>query len=181
MTLRMVSDKELLDHYKVNPESGFQKIVEKFQERIYWQIRRLVKNHEDSADVMQNVFIKVWKALPEFREEAALYTWIYRIAFNESHTFLSKESKKKTVDLDPPIFENAVEVNGQNYSPEEIEILFSQAIETLPEKQKLVFNLKYFDELKFTEIEEMLGTSVGALKASYHLAVKKIEEYLKNR
>jgi RNA polymerase sigma factor (sigma-70 family) len=102
VTLRMVSDKELLDHYKVNPESGFQKIVEKFQERIYWQIRRLVKNHEDSADVMQNVFIKVWKALPEFREEAALYTWIYRIAFNESHTFLSKESKKKTVDLDPP-------------------------------------------------------------------------------
>ena len=181
MTLRMVSDKELLDHYKVNPESGFQKIVEKFQERIYWQIRRLVKNHEDSADVMQNVFIKVWKALPEFREEAALYTWIYRIAFNESHTFLSKESKKKTVDLDPPIFENAVEVNSQNYSPEEIEILFNKAIETLPEKQKLVFNLKYFDELKFTEIEEMLGTSVGALKASYHLAVKKIEEYLKNR
>ncbi len=180
MTLRMVSDKELLDNYKVNPESGFQKIVEKFQERIYWQIRRLVKNHEDSADVMQNVFIKVWKALPEFREEAALYTWIYRIAFNETHTFLSKESKKKTVDLDPPIFENAIEVDGKNYSPEEIEVLFNKAIDTLPEKQKLVFNLKYFDELKFTEIEEMLGTSVGALKASYHLAVKKIEEYLKH-
>lgn len=180
MTLRMVSDKELLDNYKINPEAGFQKIVEKFQERIYWQIRRLVKNHEDSADVMQNVFIKVWKALPEFREEAALYTWIYRIAFNETHTFLSRESKKKTVDLDPPIFENAIEVDGKNYSPEEIEVLFNKAIDTLPEKQKLVFNLKYFDELKFTEIEEMLGTSAGALKASYHLAVKKIEEYLKH-
>jgi RNA polymerase sigma factor (sigma-70 family) len=180
VTLRMVSDKELLDNYKINPEAGFQKIVEKFQERIYWQIRRLVKNHEDSADVMQNVFIKVWKALPEFREEAALYTWIYRIAFNETHTFLSRESKKKTVDLDPPIFENAIEVDGKNYSPEEIEVLFNKAIDTLPEKQKLVFNLKYFDELKFTEIEEMLGTSVGALKASYHLAVKKIEEYLKH-
>lgn len=176
----MVSDKDLLENYRINPQSGFQKIVEKFQERVYWQIRRLVKNHEDSADIMQNVFIKVWKALPEFREEAALYTWIYRITFNETHTFLSRESKTKTVDLDPPLFENAIEVNGKNYSPEEIEDLFNKAIETLPEKQKLVFNLKYFDELKFTEIEEMLGTSVGALKASYHLAVKKIESFLKD-
>lgn len=176
----MVSDKDLLENYRTNPDSGFQKIVERFQERVYWQIRRLVKNHEDSADIMQNVFIKVWKALPEFREEAALYTWIYRIAFNETHTFLTRESKTKTVDLDPPLFENAIEVNGKNYSPEEIEELFNKAIETLPEKQKLVFNLKYFDELKFTEIEEMLGTSVGALKASYHLAVKKIESFLKD-
>ena len=90
----MVSDKDLLAQYKTNPEAGFQKIVEQFQERVYWQIRRLLKNHEDTADVMQNVFIKVWKGLSDFREDAALYTWIYRIAFNESHTFLSKASKK---------------------------------------------------------------------------------------
>jgi RNA polymerase sigma-70 factor, ECF subfamily len=177
----MIADNELLQVYRADPSEGYKQIVEKFQERVYWQIRRLTKNHQDTEDVMQNVFIKVWKALPEFREEAALYTWIYRIAFNETHTFLSKASKNKTVDLDPPLFENAVEINGQNYTPEEIEQLFNQAIETLPEKQKLVFQLKYFDELKFTEIEAMLGTSVGALKASYHLAVKKIEEYLKDR
>lgn len=174
----MVADKELLQMYRANPELGFKEIVEKFQKRVYWQIRRVTKNHDDSEDILQNVFIKVWKALPEFREDSALYTWIYRIAFNETHTFLRRESKKKTVDLDPPLFENAVEVNGKSYSPEEIESLFKQAIETLPEKQKLVFNLKYFDELKFQEIEDLLGTSVGALKASYHLAVKKIEEFL---
>src|SRR5690606_30214214 len=126
---------------------GFKLIVEQFQERAYWQIRRLVKNHDDSADILQNVFIKVWKALPEFRGESALYTWIYRIAFNETHTFLSKTSKRPAIDPDPSLFENSVEVNGKNYSPEEIEKLFHQALETLPEKQKLVFNLKYFDEL----------------------------------
>ena len=174
----MVADKDLLDKYRTDPDAGFRMIVEKFQERTYWQIRRVTKNHNDTEDILQNVFIKVWKSLPDFREESALYTWIYRIAFNETHTWLSRESKKKTVDLDPPLFENAVEINGKNYSPEEIEMLFKQAIETLPEKQKLVFNLKYFDELKFQEIEDLLGTSVGALKASYHLAVKKIEEYL---
>lgn len=174
-----LSDEEILARYKSNPEQGFQSLVEQFQERVYWQIRRLVKNHDDTADVMQNVFIKVWKALPEFRGDAALYTWLYRIAFNETHTFLHKASKRQTVDLDPPLFENSIEVDGKNYSPQEIENIFNKAIETLPEKQKLVFQLKYFDELKFTEIESMLGTSVGALKASYHLAVKKIEEFLK--
>ena len=176
----MISDKDLIAQYCLNNQKGFQQIVEKFQERIYWQIRRLTKNHQDTEDVLQNVFIKVWKALPEFREESALYTWIYRIAFNETHTFLSKESKKKTVDVDSALFENSVEINGKNYSPEEIESIFSKAIETLPEKQKLVFNLKYYDELKFQEIEDLLGTSVGALKASYHIAVKKIEEFLKD-
>lgn len=176
----MVSDKDLLEQFQISPDAGFKKIVECFQERVYWQIRRLVKNHDDTADIMQNVFIKVWKALPEFRGESALYTWIYRIAFNETHTFLSKQTKTKTVDLDPPLFENAVEVNGKNYSPAEIEMLFNKALDTLPEKQRLVFSLKYFDELKFHEMETMLGTSVGALKASYHLAAKKIEEFLKS-
>lgn len=175
----MISDKDLLDLFRENPDVGFQKIVETFQEKVYWQIRRSVKNHEDSADILQNVFIRVWKALPDFRGDSALYTWIYRIAFNETTTFFNKNNKRQTVDLDPPLFENAVEVNGKNYSPEEIETIFQKALDTLPEKQKLVFNLKYFDELKFTEIEQMLGTSVGALKASYHLAVKKIEEYIK--
>jgi RNA polymerase sigma-70 factor (ECF subfamily) len=173
-------DQDLLKEYKSNPNQGFQLIVKKYQERIYWQIRRLAKNHQDTEDIMQNVFIKVWNGLPKFREEANLYTWIYRIAFNETHTFLSKSSKKQTVDLDPPLFENSIAVEGNEMSGEEIERRLYLALDTLPEKQRQVFNLKYFDELKFKEISELLGTSVGGLKASYHLAVKKVEEFIKS-
>ena len=172
-------DQELLAEFKNSPQIAFQKIVKKYQERIYWQIRRLTKNHQDAEDVMQNVFIKAWNGLPKFREEANLYTWLYRIAFNETHTFLTKRSKMTNVDLDPPLFENRLSTNGEDISGEEIEKILYKALETLPEKQRQVFNLKYFDELKFKEISEMLGTSVGGLKASYHLAVKKIEEILK--
>lgn len=172
------SDKELLEAYQNDNALGFRRIVRKFQERIYWQIRRMTKNHQDTEDVMQNVFIKAWKGLPNFREESNLYTWLYRIAFNETHTFLARESKRRMVDLDPPLFENLVVIEGKSYTPEEIENYLNKALETLPEKQLLVFNLKYFDELKFTEIAELTGKSVGGLKASYHLAVKKIEAFL---
>ena len=172
-------DKNLLAAYQANQQVGFRGIVKTFQERIYWQIRRLTKNHQDTEDVMQNVFIKAWKGLPNFREEANLYTWLYRIAHNETHTFLAREAKKRTSDLDPPLFENKLSVEGKSYSPEEIETALQNAMDKLPEKQLLVFNLKYFDELKFTEIAEITGTSVGGLKASYHLAVKKIEEFIK--
>lgn len=172
------SDKDLLFAYHEDNALGFRHIVKKFQERIYWQIRRFTKNHQDTEDVMQNVFTKAWKGLPNFREEAGLYTWLYRIAYNETHTFLARESKRKTVDLDPPLFENSISIEGKDYSPEEIEDALNKALATLPEKQLLVFNLKYFDELKFSEISELTGTSVGGLKASYHLAVKKIEEFL---
>ena len=172
-------DKELLDEFKINPSVAFEKIVKKYQERIYWQIRRLLKNHSDTEDVMQNVFIKAWKGLANFREEANLYTWFYRIAFNESHTFLSKSNRMTLVDLDPPLFENQMATEGKELSGEEIEKILMDAIKTLPEKQRQVFELKYFEELKFKEISELLGTSVGGLKASYHLAAKKIEEIIK--
>ncbi|MCG8576914.1 MAG: sigma-70 family RNA polymerase sigma factor [Flavobacteriales bacterium] len=173
------ADAKLLEKYRDNPQLGFQLIVKKYQERIYWQIRRLTKNHQDTEDVMQNVFIKAWKGLEKFRAESALYTWLYRIAFNETHTFLSRESKRSTTDLDPPLFENSISIEGKEYSASEIEALLNKALETLPEKQRLVFQLKYFDDLKFKEVSELTGTSVGALKTSYHLAVKKIEEFLK--
>lgn len=172
-------DKDLLDEFKINPSIAFEKIVKKYQERVYWQIRKLLKNHNDTEDVMQNVFIKAWKGLSNFREEANLYTWLYRIAFNESHTFLSKNAKMQKVDLDPPLFENQLSTNGNTLSGEEIEAILMNALDTLPEKQRQVFELKYFQELKFKEISELLGTSVGGLKASYHLAAKKIEEILK--
>lgn len=173
------TDKDLLVAFKEDNTAGFRKIVQQYQERIYWQIRRYTKNHQDTEDVMQNVFVKAWKGLENFREESNLYTWLYRIAYNETHTFLSRESKRKTVDLDPPLFENSITVEGKDYSAEEIETILKNAMATLPEKQLLVFNLKYFDDLKFTEISELTGTSVGGLKASYHLAVKKIEEFIK--
>lgn len=172
-------DQELIEKYKQDPPVGFQLIVKKYQERIYWQIRRLTKNHQDTEDVMQNVFIKVWSGLENFREESNLYTWIYRIAFNETHTFLTKNNKKSTVDMDPPAFENKLSTEGKEISGDEIEAALNKALEELPEKQRQVFELKYFQELKFQEISEMLGTSVGGLKASYHLAVKKIEEFIK--
>lgn len=174
-----VADKSLIDAYREDEAHGFRIIVQKFQERIYWQIRRYTKNHQDTEDVMQNVFIKAWKGLPKFREDSGLYTWLFRIAYNETHTFLSKASKRQTVDLDPPLFENQLTVEGKTYSPEEIEERLYKAMSTLPEKQLLVFNLKYFDDLKFSEISDLTGTSIGGLKASYHIAVKKIEEYLK--
>lgn len=173
-------DQELLNTFKANPEIGFKQIVKKYQERIYWQIRRFTKNHDDTQDVMQNVFIKAWKGLPNFREEANLYSWIYRIAFNESHTFMSKQQKRQTVDMDPPLFENQLLTEGKDISGEEIEAALLKALETLPEKQRQVFEMKYFDDLKFKEIAEITGTSVGGLKASYHLAAKKIEEVLKS-
>ena len=175
-----IVDKDLLDKYKENPQVGFQMIVQKYQERIYWQIRRLTKNHQDTEDVMQNVFIKAWNGLEKFRADSNLYTWLYRIAFNETHTFLTKNNKRQTVDMDPPLFENKVITEGgKDLSGDEIEAILNKALAELPEKQRQVFELKYFDELKFKEISEMLGTSVGGLKASYHLAVKKIEEYIK--
>lgn len=173
------SDADLLNAYREDNRVGFKRIVIKFQERLYWQIRRLTKNHQDTEDVLQNVFVKAWKGLPNFREEANLYTWLYRIAYNETHTFLTRESKRSTQELDPPLFENKLAVEGKDLSPEEIEDILNKALATLPEKQLLVFNLKYFDDLKFTDIAELTGTSVGALKASYHLAVKKIEEFIK--
>lgn len=174
------SDKELLEKYQADPSIGFQLIVKKYQERVYWQIRRMTKNHQDTEDVMQNVFIKAWKGLETFRADSALYTWLYRIAFNETTTFLTKEGKQKTVDYDPPLFENSVSVEGKEYSGAEIEGLLKKALDELPEKQRMVFELKYFEDLKFSELAEITGTSVGGLKASYHLAVKKIEEYFKD-
>ncbi len=179
------SDKELLESFQNNGSFGFQKIVKQFQERVYWQIRRLTKNHQDTEDVMQNVFIKVWKALPNFKGDSALYTWIYRIAFNETHTFLAKASKMKKVDSDElerdlPLYQNQLVIEGASYSGEEIEKILYQAIDTLPEKQQHVFRLKYLDDLKYKEIAQLLGMSEGGLKANYHHAVKKIEEFIKS-
>jgi len=175
------SDKELLKLFRDgrNPHYAFNLIVQKYKERLYWHIRKIVIVHEDSDDVMQNTFIKIWKGLDDFREESQLYTWIYRIATNEALTHLKQKRTKfllPVVDVEK-ILSRTIDTDLW-FSGDELQKKFQKAILTLPEKQRIVFNMKYFNEMKYEEMSEILGTSVGALKASYHFAVKKIEKYI---
>jgi len=157
---------------------AFNAVVDAYQQRLYWHIRRMVLDHDDANDVLQNTFIKIWKGLGNFKGNSKVYTWAYRIATNESITFLNK--KREDISFDLVEFSVSKNLEADVYfDGDEIERKLYAAIHTLPEKQKAVFNLKYFDELKYTEISEILETSVGGLKASYHHAVKKIEEFLK--
>ena len=158
---------------------GFNSIVALYQEDVYWQIRRMVGRHEDAADLSQEVWLQVFKNLKNFKKESTLYTWIYRIALNTSLNFLkkSKTAKNKMRDL-PQVSDT---MHGQLLESEEIWQLLQEGVAILPEKQQLVFNLRYFEEKKYKDISQLSGTSVGALKASYHLAVKKIEAYVKER
>lgn len=160
-------------------EKAFNSLLHKYQQRLYWHIRRMVNDHEDSDDILQEVFIKVWRSLDNFREDAQLYTWLYRIATNESITFLNKKKKTGSVSYDD-VSNHVAEAYAETPSQDgdQIQRKLQAAIDTLPDKQKLVFNMKYFQDMKYDEMSEILGTSVGALKASYHIAVKKIEEYL---
>ncbi len=163
---------------KKQNEKAFNQVVLQFQQQIYWQIRKMVLTHDDANDVMQNTFIKAWKGLKTFRGDAKLSTWLYRIAVNESLTFISKQ-RNQNIGADPEdILLNKMEADAY-FDGDELQLKLQQAVMSLPEKQRLVFNMKYFDDMKYDEIEGVLGTSVGALKASYHLAVKKIETFFK--
>jgi len=159
---------------------AFEVLVNTYKERLYWHIRRIVMNHDDTDDVLQNTFIKVYKNIGGFKGQSKLYSWMYRIATNEALTFLSQKSKKMGVtneELQESLVENLQA--DVYFDGDEIQLKLQRALATLPEKQKLVFNMKYFQEMKYEEISEILETSVGALKASYHLAVKKLEAFLK--
>ncbi len=149
-----------------------------YAEPLYWQIRRMVENHDDASDVLQNTFLKAWQSIENFRGDAKLSTWLYKIALNESITFLARERKRLNLSLDDEESHlvNLIEAD-EWIDGDELALKLRKAIATLPEKQRIVFNMKYFDEMKYERISEILGTSVGALKASYHLAVKKIEKY----
>lgn len=161
-------------------ESGFRALVQTYQERLYWHIRQMVNLHDDADEVMQNTFIKVYKGIQKFRGDAKLYTWLYRIATNESISFLKKKKKYATVELDDGESGIANRLEADSYfDGDKATIILKEALETLPKKQKQVFILRYFDELTYKEISEMLDTSVGGLKASYHHAVKKIEAFVK--
>ena len=155
---------------------AFAQLVKKYQERVYWHVRKMVINHDDADDVTQNTFVKVWKGLPGFKKEANLFTWIYRIATNESLNFIKANKKKVTLSIEE--IQIASQKDDSFFSGSEIEAKLHKAIATLPEKQKAVFNLKYFEELKYTELAEILGGTVGSLKASFHHAQKKIEAFL---
>ncbi|GEP90456.1 RNA polymerase sigma-70 factor, ECF subfamily [Chitinophaga terrae (ex Kim and Jung 2007)] len=176
-------DKTLLAIYRHSEtkEKGFTLIIRKYQERLYWHIRRMVVDHDDANDVLQNVFIKVWKNLENFREDAQLYTWLYKIATNESLTFLEQQKRKTSVSLSEVEsgLSNKLKADPQ-FDPNKLEWKLQRAILSLPDKQRLVFNLRYYDEMPYEEMSRILDTSEGALKASYHHAVKKIEEYIKN-
>ena len=178
-----IHDSELLVQFR-NPntrEKAFTTIIKKYQEKLYWHIRRMLVDHEDTNDVLQNVFIRVWNGLDNFREDAQLYTWLYRIATNESLTFIEQQKKKASVSLD--VVESNISnkiMADKHFDPNKLEWKLQVAIQQLPEKQRVVFNLRYYDEMPYEEMSRVLETSEGALKASYHHAVKKIEDYILN-
>ena len=163
-------------------EEAFGLLLQKYQQKIYWHVRRMVIDHDDADDVTQDIFVKVWRNLEKFREDSQLYTWLYRIATNECITFLNKKKKQNNVSLDDENSSYLSETlsGSQYFDGDKAQMKLQQALLTLPEKQRLVFNMKYFEDLKYDEISAIVGTSVGALKASYHLAVKKIEYYFNN-
>ena len=176
-------DSELLVRFRdpATKESAYTSIIRKYQEKLYWHVRRMVVDHEDANDVLQNVFIRVWNALENFREDAQLYTWLYRIATNESLTFLEQQKKRAAVPLGDVEsgLENKIKAD-KDFDASKLEWKLQLAIQQLPEKQRIVFTLRYYDEMPYEEMSRVLETSEGALKASYHHAVKKIEDYILN-
>jgi|SRR5690606_14787692 len=165
---------------KDHQAKAFELLVSTYKERLYWHIRRIVLDHDDTDDVLQNTFIKVFRNIDGFKGDSKLYSWMYRIATNEALSFLKSKSQKLQIN-NQKLMSKAVEGLKADvyFEGDEIQIKLQMAIATLPEKQKLIFNMKYFQEMKYEEISEILETSIGGLKASYHLASKKIETFLK--
>ncbi len=177
----MTNEQELIAQLKnkQTQDKAFRVLMGRYKERLYWHIRKIVISHDDADDVLQNTFIKIYRNIHNFKEDSKLYSWMHRIATNESITFINKRAKSKSVDITEyqkyltETLQNDVLFNG-----EEIQIILQKAIATLPQKQQLVFKMKYFDEMKYKDISEILETSVGGLKASYFHAVKKIEKII---
>ena len=177
-----LDDKTLLEQFRQpeTKERAYTAIIKKYQEKLYWHIRRILVDHDDTNDVLQNLFIKVWNGLRNFREDSQLYTWLYRIGTNESLSFLETK-KRKTADYSLSDLGEQLEdkIRGdQNFDVKKLEWKLQLAIQSLPEKQKLVFILRYYDEMPYEQMSNVLNTSEGALKASYHHAAKKIEAYI---
>ena len=165
-------------HHPDTARAAFGQVIEHYSSSLYWQIRRMVVDHDDANDVLQNTFIKAWTSIDNFRGDAKLSTWLYKIAINESITFINKKKvmSQVSIDDDDSFLVNSLE-SDEWFDGDDAQLKLQKAIATLPEKQRLVFNMRYFDEMKYDDMSEILGTSVGALKASYHHALKKIEAF----
>ncbi|MBR9756548.1 MAG: sigma-70 family RNA polymerase sigma factor [Algicola sp.] len=178
----MINEKDLIKRLttKATQEAAFKDLLQLYKERLYWHIRKIVITHDDADDVLQNTFIKVFKNINSFKGESKLFSWMYRIATNEAISFLNKKSKMLQVSNETLQQQAVNNLKSDVYfNGDDIQLKLQQAITTLPQKQQLVFNMKYFDNIKYKDMANILDTSEGALKASYHLAVKKIEDYLK--
>lgn len=166
---------------KEEKNTAFKTLIGLYKKRLYWHIRHIVKSHEDADDVLQNTFIKVFKNIDNFKGDSKLYSWLYRIATNEAITHINKNAKRKHLSNQEA---NTLAIDNLKsdvyFEGDDIQLKLQKAVATLPEKQQLVFNMKYFQNLKYSQLSEILETSEGALKASYHLATKKIEHFLKN-
>ncbi len=177
----MTDEVQLLEQLKseTHRESAFRALITLYKERLYWHIRNIVKSHEDADDVLQNTFIKIYKNINNFKGDSKLYSWMYRIATNESITFINKNAKRLQVTSEE-VQQLAINnlTSDVYFEGGEIQIKLQEAINTLPPKQQLIFNMKYFEDIKYKDMSDILETSEGALKASYHIAVKKIESYL---
>ena len=178
---RMITEDKIRETYMTDPESGFRMLVEKFQSPMYWHIRRMIVSHDDAEDVLQETFIKIFRHLDDFRAESSLSTWIYRIATNECLRFLNrrKEEAVSTEEVQTELMNKLMASEYVDYD-NAMEVKFQQAILTLPEKQRLVFNLRYYDELKYEEISRITDTTVETLKSNYYFAKEKIKEYMTN-
>ena len=177
------SDDELLKRFRDEStrNDAFNVMATRYRERLYWHIRKMVIVHEDTDDVLQNTFLKAWKGLDTYKGEAKLYTWLYRIATNESINFLNQKRNRMTTPLEDAGYMLSQSLHHDEYfTGDELQMQLQQAILTLPEKQRIVFNMRYFDEIPYEEMSEILDTSVGALKASYHHAVNKIKEWFES-
>ena len=176
------SESEFIANLKAveSREQAFKLLVELYKQRLYWHIRKIVITHDDTDDILQNVYIKVWNNIENFREDSSLFTWLFRIATNESLSHLQKQKKHTIISMNETsdFLVESIETDVY-FEGDELEKKFQLALIQLPNKQRIVFNMKYFDEMKYEEISAILSTSVGALKASYHFAVKKIEAFLK--
>ena len=159
---------------------AFEQLVNQYSEQLYWQVRRIVLLHEDANDVLQNVFLKAWSKLDSFHQESKISTWLYRIALNESLDFMRRK-KTQVISTDDETMVGSMLMADDYFNGTEAEAMLQEAIAQLPEVQRTVFNMRYFDDMKYSEISEILQTSEGSLKASYHIAVKKISEFFKHR
>ncbi len=177
----MIEESVLIEQLKnaQTQDIAFRELMTQYKERLYWHIRKIVISHDDADDVLQNTFIKVYRNIDKFNADSKLYSWMYRIATNESITFINKRAKNNNVDISEMRYKLAESLEADvHYDGDEMQLKLQKAIATLPQKQQLVFNMKYFDDMKYQDISDVLETSVGSLKASYHHAVKKIEHYL---